>query len=100
MNPFPLDGIRCESCQSTLGSYDEHSRSVRLDMWSTIINSDGKSGWIEHSIQKLLCARMLELIDSQAVYRFLAYDNSLERSINSILVILSTLSAFCANEMM
>lgn len=65
---------------------EEDIGSVQFDKWSLCLRSARQEHWEEHSLQKFISARLLEMIASQGFYRYVAYDGVGNESKNALLV--------------
>ena len=45
-----------------------------------------ETAWEEHQVQNFICSRFLALIESQAVYKYIAYSGNIEENGDALLV--------------
>ena len=88
--------LKCVSCSEILGSKDEkESSSVRLFKWSVALQRSRDLGWETCSVQEIVSAQLLALIEEQAVYKFLAYSGDADDSKTALFVSQSSTSLLC-----
>lgn len=93
--------LACTECKQPVGVEDKAAAgSVRLFKWSVAIQNQDKRfskfmssfqrnrdyGWTVFSIQRIMAAQLLALIDEQAVYRFLLYSGDMEEAKDALMV--------------
>ena len=64
--------LLCRACTSPLGVFDKKLDGFRLFKWNIILLRDHGLEWERNSIQCLICAQMLELMEDQNVRKFIA----------------------------
>ena len=75
------------SCREVVGVEDEvESSSSRLFKWSLALQRSRELDWETCSVQEIVSAQLLALIDEQAVYKFLAYTCAADASKTALLV--------------
>ena len=78
--------MECVSCHKSLGIRDDISGALRIYKWSVILQYTQDAAWESYPARFFISAQLLSLIDSQAVYKFLAYSGDLDRSKDATLV--------------
>lgn len=79
--------LNCISCRETVGVGDEKERhSLGLFKWSVALQRSRDLDWETCSVQEIVSAQLLALIEDQAAYRFLAYSGDSEDSKTALLV--------------
>lgn len=79
--------LHCNSCRESLGVKDEKDRcSLRLFKWSVALQRSRASEWETCSVQEIVSAQLLALIDELAAYKFLAIAGDAESSKIALLV--------------
>ena len=85
--------LKCISCHEILGVRNTQERySVRLFKWSVTLRRSRGLDWETCSVQEIVSAQLLALIEDQAAYRFLAYTGDAEDSNTALMVIESLTS--------
>lgn len=59
---------------------------VRLHKSSVYLRNGEGAGWDKPNVQGLICAKLHELIRSQAVYKFVAHSSNFEDSSDALMV--------------
>ena len=91
--------LNCVSCCEIVGVEDEkESSSVRLFKWSLALQRSKELDWETCSVQEVLSAQLLALIEDQAAYRFLAYSGDVNDAKTALMVgeLLRSLPRICA----
>ena len=78
--------LECASCQASVASKSEDAGSIDLYKWSLCIRNGDDSAWEEPQIQTFVCSRLLYLIKTQAVYKFVAHSRKRFESGGALLV--------------
>ena len=78
--------VQCASCHGLLGDYERSSESIKLFKWALSLRIRRDWAWREYKAQNLICAQLLELIRSQAVYKFVAHGGDTEDAAKAVLV--------------
>ena len=81
-----VPGVQCASCDAGLGIDDQSSGSLKFFRWSLCLRSSEGAAWEEDKVQSLISARILDLISSQAVHRFVAYSSDVGYAVRGIMV--------------
>ena len=77
----------CDSCGETIGVKDEkESYSLRFYKWSVALQRSRGLDWETCSVQEIVSAQLLALIEDQAVYKFLTYTGDAEKSETGLMV--------------
>ena len=78
--------IFCASCGGPLGSEKEESGCVRLYKWNLRLRRANNTAWQTLQMQTIVCAQLLELIETQATYKVLVYSGVVEDAKKALLV--------------
>ena len=79
--------LHCSSCRESVGVRDEKDRySLRLFKWSVALQRSRASEWETCSVQEIVSAQLLALIDVLAAYKFLAIAGDAGNSKTALLV--------------
>ena len=79
--------LHCSSCRENVGVGDEKDRySLRLFKWSVALQRSRASEWETCSIQEIVSAQLLAMIDDLGAYKFLAIAGDAENSKIALLV--------------
>ena len=79
--------LNCVSCGEIVGARNERETySLRLFKWSVALQRSIGLGWETCSVQEVVSAQLLALIEDQAVYKFLAYTGDAEDSKTALMV--------------
>lgn len=78
--------IRCASCKVSVGTTGGTRGCIQLDKWSLCIRNNGETTWEEHQTQNFVCSRLLALIESQAIYKYIAYSGNIAETGDALLV--------------
>ena len=62
------------------------SSSLRLFKWSLALQHSRELGWETCSVQEIVSAQLLALIEEQAIYKFLAYAADADMSKTALMV--------------
>ena len=62
------------------------SSALRVYKWSITLQHTNEAAWISYPAQIFISAQLLSLINSQAVYKFLAYSGHTDRAKYAMLV--------------
>ncbi len=62
------------------------SSDKRLSKFVTAFKRSGEGGWKTFSIQRIVAAQLLALIEESAVYKFLCYSGDVEEAKDALLV--------------
>ena len=65
---------------------EERSSSLRLFKWSLALQRSRELDWEKCSVQEIVSAQLLALIEEQAIYKFLAYAADAEMSKTALMV--------------
>ena len=81
------EAFKCDSCGETIGVKDENENySLRFYKWSVALQRSRGLDWETCSVQEIVSAQLLALIEDQAVYKFLAYTGDAEKSKTALMV--------------
>ena len=64
----------------------ERSSSLRLFKWSLALRRSRELDWETCSVQEIISAQLLALIEEQAIYKFLAYTADADKSKTALMV--------------
>ena len=79
--------LRCSSCRENVGVRNEKDRySLRLFKWSVALQRSRASEWETCSLQQIVSAQLLALVDDLGAYKFLAIAGDAEYSMTALLV--------------
>ena len=79
--------LKCISCGEAVGVKDKKEiNSLQLFKWSVALQRSRELDWETCSVQKVVSAKLLALIEDQAVYKFLAYTGDLKDSKAALMV--------------
>lgn len=78
--------LKCVSCCEIVGINEEEGYSVRLFKWSVAVQRSREMDWETCSVQEIVSAQILALIEDQAAYKFLAYSGNAEESKTALMV--------------
>ena len=79
--------LNCSSCREIVGVKDKKERcSLGLFKWSVALRRSRELDWETCSVQEIVSAQLLALIEDQAAYRFLAYTGDVENSKTAVMV--------------
>ena len=71
--------LKCNSCCEIVGVKDKKERySLRLFKWGVALQRSRELNWETCSVQEIVSAQLLALIEDQAAYKFLAYNGDIE----------------------
>jgi len=73
-------------CYTVLGFYERSFQHVQLYKSSVCLRTGEGAEWDEPNVQGLICAKIHELISSQAVYKFVAHSSNVENSEDALMV--------------
>lgn len=76
----------CSSCHEVIGTEEKRARTLRLYKWSLAVQRDLGGIWETYSVQEIVSAQLLALIEEQATHKFLAYDGSIEDANGALVV--------------
>ena len=65
---------------------EEKSSSLRLFKWSLALQRSRELDWETYSVQEIVSAQLLALIEEQAIYKFLAYTADADKSKTALMV--------------
>ena len=70
--------LSCILCRQIVGIRDEReTSSLRLFKWSVALQRSKAMDWETCSVQEIVSAQLLALIDEQSVYKFLVYNGDI-----------------------
>ncbi len=79
--------LNCTSCHEIVGVKDKKERhSLRLFKWGVALQRSRELDWETCSVQEIVSAQLLALIDEQAAYKFLVYNGDAEDSKTAMMV--------------
>ena len=78
--------LACESCNERLGINDANSGGARLYKWNLSLRTGKDAVWQTLPVQEIVCAKLLALIDGQAIYKFLTYSGNIEDAPEALMV--------------
>lgn len=79
--------LSCVSCGKIVGVKDEkESYSLQLFKWSVALQRSRELDWETCTVEEIVSAQLLALIEDQAVYKFLAYAGNVEDSETALMV--------------
>ncbi|KAL8751034.1 MAG: hypothetical protein Q9199_006689 [Rusavskia elegans] len=76
--------VNCASCKHPVGVAAD--TDARIYKWNIFLQSDQQSGWEDHSVQKLVSAQLLAMIESQGVQKFVIHSEVRDDNIEALLV--------------
>ena len=76
----------CESCGAPLGVDEEENGVVRLYKWNICLRDAKDTPWEALPVQRIISARLLGLIESQATYKFLIFSGMIEDAKEALMV--------------
>jgi len=76
----------CALCGEALGVDEEESGVVRLYKWNLRLRHGDDASWQTLPVQKIICAKLLALIEGQATYQFLIYSGKIEEAQKALMV--------------
>ena len=76
----------CKSCGQQLGIDEANSGGVRFYKWNLCLRNGKTALWQTLPVQKIICAKLLSLIESQATYKFLVYSGKVEDAQEALMV--------------
>lgn len=65
---------------------EKKGQNFRLFKWSLAVQRSHDSLWETYSVQEIVSAQLLAMIEDQATFKFLAYSGNLEESKDALLV--------------
>ena len=79
--------LKCNLCGEAVGVKDKKEiNSLQLFKWSIALQRSKELNWETCSVQEVVSAKLLALIEDQAVYKFLAYTGDLKDSQTALMV--------------
>ncbi len=81
-----LQYLMCESCGEPLGADERESGGVRLYKWNIRLRHGKDMAWQALPVQRIISAKLLGLIESQATYKFLIYSGRIEEAKEALMV--------------
>lgn len=79
--------LNCTSCREVVGIKDKEERySLRLFKWSVAVKRSRELDWETCSVQEIVSAQLLTLIEDQAAYNFLAYTDDADGSMTAMVL--------------
>ena len=79
--------LNCVSCRENVGVKEEEKKSsLRLFKWSLSLQRARELDWETCSVQEIVSAQLLALIEEQAIYKFLAYAADADKSKTALMV--------------
>lgn len=86
--------LECMTCSEAMGIEESGLESVKLFKWSACIRDAEDRDWEALPVQNILCAQLLAMIESRAIYKFLAYSGDVEDAEQAILVSITHQDSF------
>ena len=77
-NKYTPHSLVCKSCGGPLGVDEEGGRCARLYKWNLCLRHGKNAAWQTLPVQRIICAKLLALIEGQATYKFLVYSGEIE----------------------
>ena len=78
--------LACSSCRELVGQEEKKAGTFRLYKWSLAVQRTEGNIWETYSVQEILSAQLLALIEDQAMYKFLAFSGAIENAQEALLV--------------
>lgn len=78
--------LRCEVCHEALGFVDERAGGWRLWKWSLCVQLDSRSEGQTFPTEMFVSTQLLGLIESQAVRKFVIYNDDGEDGVAGMMV--------------
>ena len=78
--------LKCSNCQRFVGVKDPNDGTFRLFKWNIKVQLSDDPTWEEYSVQEIVSAQLLALIEEQATYRFVVYSGNVEEVQEALLV--------------
>ena len=78
--------LKCSNCQRFVGIRDPKDGTSRLFKWSVKVQLSDDPTWEEYSIQEIVSAQLLALIEEQATHKFVVYSRNVEEVQEALLV--------------
>lgn len=78
--------IACSSCGELIGAPQKREGAFRLYKWSLTVQRSRGGLWETSSVQEVISAQLLALIEEQAVHKFLIYDGNIKDAKDALLV--------------
>ncbi len=76
----------CSSCGDLVGEHEKRNGTLRLYKWSLAVQRSYGNIWETYSVQEIMSAQMLALVEDQATYKFLTYSGNIEDAKDALLV--------------
>ncbi len=83
---YASQSLVCTSCGEPLGVDEDQSGGVRLYKWNLRLRHGTDAAWQTLPVQKIICAKLLALIDGQATYKFLMYGGKIDEAQEALMV--------------
>ena len=78
--------LACSSCCEPLGQEEKRANTLQLFKWGLTIQPARGSEWETYSVQEIVSAQLLALIEDQAVRRFLVFSGNIEEIQEALMV--------------
>jgi len=81
--------ITCVSCNGPVGAEEKRAGTLRLFKWNLALQRAQDCIWETLSVQEIVSAQLIALIEYQATTKFLTYSGNIEDAEDALLVSIS-----------
>jgi len=78
--------VVCSICEEPLGTKDKVTGSFCIHKWNLAIQIGKSKTWQTFSVQKIIAAQLLAMVQDEAIHKFLAYTGNIDEVGEALLV--------------
>ena len=78
--------LACSSCHELVGTEQKRVGTLQLFKWALTLQRSRDSTWETYSVEEIVSAQLVAMIEDQAVSKFLVYSGNIEDAEVALLV--------------